>query len=363
MDTKSMKWSTLIGRFAGIDVYVHVTFLILLGWFAWIYWVQTGTIAGVLTGLTLILLLFACVLLHEYGHALTARRYGIETRNITLLPIGGLALLERMPTEPRQEIVVALAGPAVNVVIAIVIYLILSISGTSHLLSSVGLGQGGVLPSLLAANIMLVLFNLLPAFPMDGGRVLRAVLSMRTDRVRATRIAAQIGQALAVGLGILGLMGNPFLILIAVFVWIGAAAEANAVEINDRLAGQPAGRAMITDFHSLAPQDTLSRAVELTLAGTQKDFPVLRDGQAAGVLTQAALFNGLRAHGEYANVSLVMTDVHSAEINRPLDRLLEELQGSGARLVCITDGGRLAGIVDLENITEYLRIQAAISGR
>ena len=125
MDTKSMKWSTLIGRFAGIDVYVHVTFLILLGWFAWIYWVQTGTIAGVLTGLTLILLLFACVLLHEYGHALTARRYGIETRNITLLPIGGLALLERMPTEPRQEIVVALAGPAVNVVIAIVIYLIL----------------------------------------------------------------------------------------------------------------------------------------------------------------------------------------------------------------------------------------------
>jgi CBS domain-containing protein len=158
-------------------------------------------------------------------------------------------------------------------------------------------------------------------------------------------------------------MGNPFLILIAVFVWIGAAAEANAVEISDRLAGQPAGRAMITDFHSLSPHDTLSRAVELTLSGTQKDFPVLRDGRAEGVLTQAALFNGLRAHGEYGAVSSVMTEVHSAEITRPLDRLMEELQGSGARLVCITDDGHLAGIVDLENISEYLRIQAALSGR
>jgi Zn-dependent protease len=363
METKSMKWSALLGRFAGIDVYVHATFFLLLGWFTWIYWVQTGTFAGVLTGLTLIILLFGCVLLHEYGHALTARRYGIETRNITLLPIGGLALLERMPTDPRQEIVVALAGPAVNVVIAIFLYLILAVSGSSHLLTSVGLGQGGVLPSLLAANIMLVLFNLLPAFPMDGGRVLRAALSMRTDRVRATRMAAQIGQTLAVGLGILGLMGNPFLILIAVFVWIGAAAEATSVEINDRLAGQPAGRAMMTDFLSLSPDDNLSRAVDLTLAGTQKDFPVLRDGRAEGVLTQNALFTGLRTLGEDASVESVMTDVHIVEITRPLDGLLEELQGSGARLVCVTDGQRLVGIVDLENITEYLRIQAALSGR
>ena len=363
METRSMKWSALLGRFAGIDVYVHATFLVLLGWFAWIYWVQTGTVYGVATGLALIILLFVCVLLHEYGHALTARRYGIKTRNITLLPIGGLALLERMPVDPRQEIVVALAGPAVNVIIAMAIFLILSVSGTSHLLTSVGLGQGGVLPSLLAANVMLVLFNLLPAFPMDGGRILRAALSMRTDRVRATRMAAQVGQALAVGLGILGLAGNPFLILIAVFVWVGAAGEANSVEMNDRLAGQPAGRAMITEFQSLAPHDTLARAVDLTLAGTQKDFPVLRDGRAEGVLSQSALFAGLRAHGEDAIVSSVMTEVHTAEITRPLDRLLEELQGTGARLVCITDNGRLAGVVDLENIAEYLRIQGALAGR
>jgi Mg2+/Co2+ transporter CorC len=172
-----------------------------------------------------------------------------------------------------------------------------------------------------------------------------------------------VGQALAVGLGILGLAGNPFLILIAVFVWVGAAGEANSVEMNDRLAGQPAGRAMITEFHSLAPHDTLARAVDLTLAGTQKDFPVLRDGRAEGVLSQSALFAGLRAHGEDAIVSSVMTDVHTAEITRPLDRLLEELQGTGARLVCITDNGRLAGIVDLENIAEYLRIQGALAGR
>ena len=175
---------------------------------------------------------------------------------------------------------------------------------------------------------MLGLFNLLPAFPMDGGRVLRAALALRMDRVRATRTAARIGQALAVGLGLLGLFGNPFLILIAVFVWIGAGAEAGAVEVDARLSRQPAGRAMITDFQVLAPGDPLSRAVDLTLSGTQKDFPVLDGERIAGVLTQGAILRGLRDLGPQGRVEEVMAPAQTADVATSLATLLERVQAS-----------------------------------
>ncbi|MCB1354730.1 MAG: site-2 protease family protein [Rhodobacteraceae bacterium] len=355
-----MKWSMKLGRFAGIDVYVHATFFLLLVWFGYVYWAQTGTLAGVVTGLTLILLLFLCVVLHEYGHALTARRYGIATKHITLLPIGGVAMLEKMPEDPRQEVVVALAGPAVNLVIAAGLWLVMAVFHETGTLLDVGIGQGGILPTLLATNLVLAAFNLVPAFPMDGGRVLRALLAMRTDRVQATRIAASVGRLLALVFGFLGLIGNPFLILIAVFVWIGAGAEAESAELDARLSRKPAGLAMITEFHTVAPDDPLSHAVELTLSGTQKDFPVLDGPRIAGALTQAGILRGLRDHGLEGRVSEVMVPVRTAEVGTALDVLLQELQAEGARIVCITRAGALAGIVDLENIAEYLRIQAAL---
>jgi Zn-dependent protease/CBS domain-containing protein len=354
-------WSAKLGRFAGIDVYVHATFLLLLAWVVWRYWSTTGTLAGAGAEIALVLLLFLCVLLHEYGHALTARRFGIGTRSITLLPIGGLALLERMPRDPRQEILVALAGPAVNLVIAALLYLLLLAGGTGgaplHLVSAT------LLPTLIAANLVLAIFNLLPAFPMDGGRVLRAALAMRMDRVRATRLAARIGQGLAVGLGILGLMGNPVLLLIAVFVWIGAGAEAGAVAVDDSLARQTAGRAMVTDFRTLAPDDPLSHAVELTLSGTQKDFPVLDGDRLAGVITQASLLRALRDFGAGGPVRAAMAAARTADVATPLADLLGMVQGPETRLVCITRAGRLVGIVDLENIAEFLRIRQALAGR
>jgi Zn-dependent protease len=358
-----MKWSAKLGRFAGIDVYVHVTFLALLAYFALVHWGRTGTVLGVLNGLALIIMLFGCVLLHEYGHALAARRYGIGTKHITLLPIGGLALLDSMPREPRQEIVVALAGPAVNVVIAAVVYLVILATGARGALVPSDPTQMGFLPSLFGANVMLALFNLLPAFPMDGGRVLRALLSLRLDRVKATRAAAVVGQVLAVGLGFLGLSGNPFLILIAVFVWIGAAAEANAVEADARLEGRPVGRAMITDFHALAPGDPLSRAIDLTLSGTQKDFPVLEGERVVGVLTQAAILRGLRDHGTAGLIAGVMQPPMTADISVSLSSLLENMQSSGSGPVCILRDGRLAGLVDLENVAEFLRFQAVLAQR
>jgi Zn-dependent protease/CBS domain-containing protein len=362
-ERRAMKWSARLGAVAGIDVYVHVTFLALIPFLAAFYWSTTGTLAGVLTGLALTGMLFVCVLLHEYGHALTARRFGIRTRHITLLPIGGLALLESIPKDPRQEILVALAGPAVNLAIAGLAFLALAAGGPPGAPFAAELTRMGFLPNLLAANLMLALFNLLPAFPMDGGRVLRALLSLRMDRVRATRTAATIGQALAVGLGLLGLYVNPMLILIAVFVWIGADAEASAVEADARLARQPAARAMITAFATVPPEAPLSRAVELTLAGTQKDFPVTDGERVVGVLTQGGILRGLRDHGPAAQVAAVMGPARTADAGATLAELFADIRGAEARLVCILRGGRLVGIVDLENIAEFLRIQAALAGR
>jgi Zn-dependent protease len=355
-----MKWSMKLGRFAGIDVHVHASFLLLLAWFGYVYWQSTGTLAGTLTGVSLILLLFLCVVLHEYGHALTARRFGIGTKHITLLPIGGVAMLEGMPEDPRQEILVALAGPAVNVVIALFLFLVITVAQAPGSLLSFEIGESGILPTLLATNIMLAVFNLLPAFPMDGGRVLRAVLALRMDRVRATRHAASVGRALALVFGFIGLTGNPLLILIAVFVWIGAGAEAETTAVESQLRHRPAGLAMITDFHVLSPGDPLARAVELTLSGTQKDFPVVEQGTVAGVLTHGAILRGLRDAGMQGRVGDAMGSARTAEVGTPLDLLLRELRQDDLRLVCITRDGRLAGVVDLENITEFLRIQEAL---
>ena len=356
-----MKWAARLGTFAGIDVYVHATFLLLILYFGLIFWAETGTLAGVLGGILLILTLFVCVLLHEFGHALTARRYGIRTKHITLLPIGGLAMLESMPKEPRQEVIVALAGPAVNIAIAAVLFLLIQVAGRPGAIFDFDIIQGGFLANVLAANLILAIFNMIPAFPMDGGRVLRALLSMRMDRVRATRVAAAIGQSVAIGFGFLGLMGNPILVLIAVFIWIGAAAEASATEVDARLRNQPVRRAMITDFRTLSPDQPLADAVDLTLAGTQRDFPVVSGQEIVGVLTQAAILRGLRDRGTDGLVREVMQPPTVADIHDTLSHLLENLQSSETQLVCITRQDRLVGLVDLENIGEFLRIQQALA--
>src|SRR5215208_1533328 len=189
-----MKWQWKLGTLAGIDVFVHATFLLLIGWVGYSYWLEHGTLAKVAEGILFILALFLCVVLHEYGHALTARKYGIKTRDITLYPIGGVARLERMPEKPIEELWVALMGPAVNLVIAAVLFAYLYISGGLVPMNELAVTSGSFLARLMTVNISLVLFNLIPAFPMDGGRVLRALLAMRMEYVRATQIAANIGQ-------------------------------------------------------------------------------------------------------------------------------------------------------------------------
>ena len=359
-----MKWSWRIGRFAGIDVYIHTTFLLLVAFFGFTYWQQTRTLSGTLEGIAFLLALFLSVVLHEYGHALTARRYGIKTRDITLLPIGGVARLERMPDKPLQELWVALAGPAVNVVIAGALFAGLWFGGHWQPLSSLSTASGNLFERLLVANVFLVLFNLLPAFPMDGGRVLRSLLAMRMPYARATRIAARIGQGMAVIFGFAGLFGNPMLLLIALFVWIGAGQEAAAVEMKSSFADATVREAMLTDFKTLAPGQTLADATRLVLAGSQQDFPVLERDSVVGVLAHRELFLALREQGEDAAVANVMRrEFAKLSADAPLETALAPENVEKGLAMPVLDGGRLVGLVTAENVGEFFMIRSALQAR
>jgi Zn-dependent protease len=357
-----MKWQWKLGRFAGIDVYVHATFLLLIGWVGYSHWLEHQNWGAVLNGVFFILALFLCVVLHEYGHALTARKYGIKTRDITLYPIGGVARLERMPDKPIEELWVALMGPAVNVVIAAVLFAYLYFSRNLVPMNELTIASGSFLGRLTAVNIWLVLFNLIPAFPMDGGRVLRALLALRMDYVRATQIAASIGQGIAFLFGFIGLFSNPFLLFIAFFVWIGASQEANMVLMRNSFGGIPVTRAMLTDFKTLSPGDKLSQVVALILAGSQYDFPIVdANGRVAGILDRDSFMRALTQHGQSAPVmDFVRRDLPAVDSHEMIEMALMRLQESGSKTLPVTHAGQLVGLITLENITEFLMIRSAL---
>jgi Zn-dependent protease len=356
-----MKWQWKLGTFAGIDVFVHATFLLLIGWIGYSHWLQYGTIAKVVEGILFILALFLCVVLHEYGHALTARRYGIKTRDITLYPIGGVARLERLPDKPIEELWVALMGPAVNVVIAALLFVYLYATGGLVPMTDLTVASGSFLARLMTVNVSLVLFNLIPAFPMDGGRVLRALLALRMDYVRATQIAANIGQGLAFLLGLFGLFNNPFLLFIAFFVWIGASQEASMVQMRNSISGIPVTNAMQTRFDILSPADRLDRVVNLILAGSQQDFPVVEDGQFVGVLTRDDFIRALSQKGQDTPVmDVIRRNVPTVDSHEMVEMALVRLQESGAKTLPVMHRGRFVGLVTSENITEFLMIRSAL---
>lgn len=359
-----MKWSFRLGRFWGIDLSVHVTFLLLLVWIGGEHWLAARNVGAAFAGVAFVVAIFGCVVLHEYGHALTARRFGIPTRDIILLPIGGVARLERMPEKPVQELLVAIAGPAVNVVIAALGFGWLLATDNLVPLQELSLSKGPVVERLMWANVVLVVFNLVPAFPMDGGRVLRALLAMRLDYVHATQVAATVGQGFALLLGFMGLFGNPMLVLIALFVWIGAGQEAGMVQARAALGGIPLRHVMVTDFQTLDAEDQLSRAVELTLRTSQKEFPVLRDGFVAGILTQPALLKALEADGRVGRVADAMAvSFETAELHELAETVFRRLQSCECRTVPVLAAGRLVGLVTMENIGEFLSFDQAIRRR
>jgi Zn-dependent protease len=308
----------------------------------------------------LILALFACVVMHEFGHALTARRFGIRTRSITLLPIGGVAAMEKMPEDPKQEFLVALAGPMVNVVIALLLFIWFLVNpAEADTLDSLDSGTA-LLYQLLVINIILVIFNLLPAFPMDGGRVLRAALAMRMDHLKATQIASKIGQAMAVMMFVLGLLYNPLLMFIALFIWFGANAEASMEEMNTSIHDARAIDAMITQFNHLSSHQTLKDAMELTLHGTQRDFPVVGNTHPV-LLTQNSLVEALKTYGEGKMLGeLELPALRVVPHDMPLKKVMEQFQSEDVSAIGVTRGGHVIGMINLENIVELISFQSAL---
>jgi len=355
-----MAWSFSIGRLLGTEMRVHVTFFLLLAWLGFAAW-QQGGLAEAVNGVLFILAIFTCVVAHEYGHALMARRYGIRTIDITLLPIGGLARLERMPVEPRQEIAVALAGPAVNLVIAAVLILLLDGRFDPAAMGEIQNSTVDFLARLAGINLFLALFNLLPAFPMDGGRVLRALLAMRLPRTVATKYASLAGQAFAFLLGFLGLAnGNPLLVFIAIFVYVAATAESSDVALSEVTKGMRVDEGMITQFTTLTPLSTLDDAAEALIRTTQQEFPVVDAiGRLDGFLTRSALFAGLSQGDRTAPVAQFMDkNVPTVREGSKLGAALEAMRSGSARAVGVVDGdGRLVAYITPENLGELMVVR------
>jgi Zn-dependent protease/predicted transcriptional regulator len=357
-----MRWSWKIGEWAGIGVYLHATFVMLIGFLVISNLIAGVSLGGLVNGVGFILVLFACVLLHEFGHALAARRYGIPTRDITLLPIGGLARLEKMPDKPRQELVVALAGPLVNVVIAAVLFVALLVTNGLGLLANLTVTQGSFLERLLVVNVMLVLFNLIPAFPMDGGRVLRSALAMRMDYARATRTAATLGQGFAFVFGIIGFFTNPLLMFTALFIWLGAAQEASALQVKSSLGDVPVSRAMMSQYETLSPLNSIKHVTDLIMAGSQQDFPVIDRERVVGVVTRGDVVKALAERGGQGFVSNIMRrDFQTMQANELLSAASDKLQMGGLHTMPVVNDGQLVGLLTLENIGEFLMIQSALN--
>ena len=356
-----MKLAWKIGRLFGIDVFIHVTFPLMILYVAWTYYDRAREVSAAIYGVFFILTVFGIVVLHELGHALTARKFGIGTRDIILLPIGGVARLERMPEDPKKELLIAVAGPAVNVVLAALCWVLLfafpNVSVPQYALSS-----KGFIGEMMAVNIVLVLFNALPAFPMDGGRVLRALLAMRMNYARATGIAAAVGKAFAVLFVIFGLWWQyPFLLLIAFFVWFGASGEASMAQFRNDVSDASADSIVIHDVYTLLPDDPLEKGIESALAGFQQDFPVVVEGAIVGLLTREALLKALSSQGRSGKVADAMqTNFPTVTPDEGIDQVFGKLQAAGLRTIPVVVDGRFLGVVSTENIAEYLMLQSAL---
>jgi Zn-dependent protease/predicted transcriptional regulator len=360
-------WSLPVGKFFGIQVYIHWTFWILI---VWVFLMHAGSPQGVnqgIWGVLFILALFACVVLHEFGHALTAKRFGVVTRDITLYPIGGISSFESMPEKPAHELLISLAGPSVNVVIAIGLWIYLSSTGQVPDLSSLNAAQVANLPflySLFIANAMLAVFNLVPAFPMDGGRVFRALLGFTMNRATATRIAAALGQILAIGFVFLGFFYNFWLVFIGLFIYLGAGGEAAFEQTKSALAGLTVRDALMHRFTVLGPDATIGEAVDALLNSQETEFVVADAGKPIGLLTRNEIVKGLSSGGNEAAVSAFMnTEFFIVSPEAKLFEFFESSTAKGQSVALVMSGDNFEGLIDMENVQEKLMIQEALRSR
>jgi stage IV sporulation protein FB len=357
-----MSWSLNIGKVAGTVVRIHLTFLLFLAWIFAASYASNGK-AAAFDGLVFMVLLFLCVLLHEFGHIFTARAFGVATPYVTLLPIGGVAQLERIPEEPWEEFLIAIAGPLVTVAIAIVLVLAFGATLQPSAASAVDNMAIPLVNRLAAVNVFLAVFNLIPAFPMDGGRVLRALLASKFGFVRATEIAASIGQVVAFALGFIGLMYNPILIFIAIFVYLAAASEAHMVALRAVSRGVPVTGAMMTRFATLVPRAHIDEAVQTLLQTSQGEFPVVDDaGKPIGIIGRADLIRAIKTVGPNASVADAMgVEMPTVSHRATLEQAFKLLQQKQAPAVGVVDAsGALVGLVTGETIAEMMMLQEAL---
>lgn len=338
---------------------MHLTLLILLVWIASTYMMQGVGLGATALGIVLVLTIFAIIVVHELGHALVARRYGIATRDIMLLPVGGIASLERMPDKPSQELAVAIVGPLINLALAGVLYIGIALAGGSTRIAEATSLGGAIATQLMWINIGLAVFNLIPAFPMDGGRVLRALLSMRMGHERATDIAARLGKGFAVVLGIIGLFYNPMLVLIAFVVWSGASQERALVQLKSAITGVPVSAAMLRRVESVSSEQPLEDAAAMLLRGGLNQLPVIDHGNPVGVITRSDVATALSHAGPNATVG--NAPQHTVVMVSPadsLDLVLDRLRQSPDSVALVVDHGLPVGVLTAEHLAAYVALHS-----
>ena len=345
-------------------MYVHWTFSLLVLWIIVTGFRSGSGVNDVLWSLLFVASIFGCVVMHELGHALMARRFGIATRDITLLPIGGVARLESMPEKPSEELRVGLAGPAVNLVIVVVLLPIAAalnmVPDANDVAPMTTINGSNFLMALITINVILAVFNLLPAFPMDGGRVLRALLAMKLDRAKATQIAARVGQLCAVGFVVVGIMSNPVLALIGIFIFIGAGAEATQTSMQAMLTGHRVREVMLREFHTIDAEGTIATAVQMLLDSQCRTFLVTDGDTPVGVLTRAAIIQALSGGSNSSRVRGAMDpELLTLSPDMPLDKAFQKMQLQRKELMPVMEGGQLVGALDQENVAEFVMIMTA----
>ncbi|MGM0498127.1 MAG: site-2 protease family protein [Bacteroidota bacterium] len=359
-----MKNALTLGRPFGIKVSVHWTFLLIIAWIVFLNLQQGASTQQIIYSILFIIAIFVCVVIHELSHSLMARRYGIPTRSITLLPIGGLADLQKMPEEPKQEFAVSISGPLSNIAIALVLSLLLLATGNINLSATdfQAITGKNFFIVLMFANLMLAVFNLLPAFPMDGGRVFRSLMAIYFSREKATYVAMNMGKIFAFGLAVLGIFINPFLIFIAIFIFIGAEKEYEQVRYTSVLSGYRVQDILMHEFTSLREDETLRTAVNILLAGPEQRFVVIdHENRVKGILTRNNIIQGLSDQGEELRVRQVMNkNITTFAPETSLEEAFQIMQKQRITMAPVVQNEKLVGIIDMDNINEFIMVRSAV---
>ncbi|SMD44279.1 Zn-dependent protease (includes SpoIVFB) [Aquiflexum balticum DSM 16537] len=358
-----MKFSLFLGKYKNVKVFIHWTFSLLLLWIIISNLRQGMPWIDIFWIIIFVLALFFCVVLHEFGHALAAQKYGIQTKDIVLYPIGGIARLEKLPEDPKQELWVAIAGPLVNIGLFIILSTILSITGFDlENLEEIKINPNTIILYLASANLVLALFNLLPAFPMDGGRVLRAFLAIRLPRAKATQIAGGIGQFLAIFFIFFGLFNNPILVLIGLFIFLGAGAEVSHTQQESFLKGYKVNDALMLKFQIISFDAPLSKAVEKLLNSQATHFVVVKDDVAIGTLSRNEIIKGLQEGNESTLVEKVADfNPLKIETQQDLDEAWRNMMSKNKKVAFVIENGHFLGILDQENISEFVMVKSALT--